>query len=58
MSYLELLPAMLSGHPQIFQMAVDGSVRKHTIINIIITGVLFGASNIIGVFLTDPALCR
>ena len=54
MSYLELLPAMLSGHPQIFQMAVDGSVRKHTIINIIITGVLFGASNIIGVFLTDP----
>ena len=54
MSYLELLPSMLSGHPRIFQMAVDGAVRKHTIINIIITGVLFGASNVIGVLLTEP----
>jgi hypothetical protein len=54
MSYLELLPSMVSGQPKLFQMAVDGTIRKHTIINIIITGIVFGISNIIGVIANDP----
>ncbi len=56
MSYLELWPAMLTGQPQIFQRAIDGTARKHAIINIVVTGILFGVSNIIGALTIDPTL--
>ncbi len=45
---------MLSGQPRIFQLAIDGRARKYTIINIVVTGIAFGMSNLIGVLATDP----
>jgi len=56
MSYRDLLPLMVAGKPQIFQMALDGTVRKYVMINVIITGILFGISNIFGALTIDPTL--
>ena len=56
MRYFDLLPAMISGHPDIFHLAVEGKARKHSLITIIITGILFGRSNIIGVLAAEPNL--
>lgn len=56
MSYLELWPSMVSGQPRIFQLALDGTARKHAMINIIVTGILFGISNVLGALTIDPTL--
>ena len=56
MSYLDLLPSMLSGQPRVFQLAIDGTARKHAMINIIVTGILFGISNVFGALTIDPTL--
>lgn len=56
MNYLEILPSMVAGREHIFQLAVEGKARKFTMINIIITGVLYGISNIFGALTLDPTL--
>lgn len=56
MSYLELWPSMVTGQPRVFQLAIDGTARKPAIINIIVTGIVFSISNIIGALTIDPTL--
>ncbi len=56
MSYIEIFPALISGKNTIFQLARDGKARNITLINITITGILFGLSNLIGTLRSTPDL--
>lgn len=56
MKYIELLPSLLVGRENIFQLAVDGKARKITLIHMVVLGVAFGVSNIFGALTLDPSL--
>ncbi len=49
MRYLDLLPALATGKDEVFRLALDGTARPIMLINIVILGILFGLSNLLGV---------
>lgn len=56
MSYIEHFPALLTGKARVFQLAGDGKARNIALINITITGILFGLSNLAGTLQTTTDL--
>ncbi len=49
MRYLDLFPALATGKEEVFRLALEGNARSIMLINIVILGVLFGLSNLLGV---------
>ncbi len=52
----EVYRGMLVGNKEIFQLALDGKARKFALLNIVIVGILYGLSNLLGTLKTTPDL--
>lgn len=49
-------PDALTGPPELFRLALDGKARGILMVNLTITGILFGLSNLYGVLQQSPEL--
>jgi hypothetical protein len=56
MSYIEIFPALITGKNNVFELARDGKARNIALLNITITGILFGLSNLAGTLKITPEL--
>lgn len=56
MSMAEVFRGMLVGSGDIFQLALKGKARKYVVTNIVILGILFGMSNLVGTLQITPDL--
>lgn len=52
----DVYKGMVVGNKDIFQLALDGKARKFALVNIVIVGILFGLSNLLGALKTTPDL--
>jgi hypothetical protein len=50
MSYLQIISGAARGEDAVFQRAVDRGARSYALLNIIILGILYGLSNLVGVY--------
>ena len=56
MNFGRLLPDLLTGPPELFQLALEGKARSVLMLNLTITGITFGLSNLYGTLLQAPDL--
>lgn len=52
----ELYRGMCVGDSAVFQLAVQGKVRKYALVNVCLLGIFFGVSNLLGALQTTPDL--
>ena len=56
MSFFRLLPKMITGPPELFELALEGKGRPVMMFNLTITGITFGLSNLYGTLQQTPDL--
>ena len=56
MNFIRLLPDLFTGPAELFELALEGKARSILMINLTITGVTFGLSNLYGTMLQTPDL--
>ncbi len=56
MTMAEVCRGMLVGSSDVFQLALNGKAKKYVIGNILVLGILFGLSNLLGTLSTTPDL--
>ena len=56
MSFFRLLPQLITGPPELFELALEGKGRIVMMINLTITGITFGLSNLYGTLQQTPDL--
>lgn len=56
MSFIRLLPQLITGPPELFELALEGKARLLMMANLTITGIAFGLSNLYGTLLQSPDL--
>ena len=56
MSFIRLLPQLITGPPELFELALEGKARLVMMANLTITGIAFGLSNLYGTLLQSPDL--
>lgn len=56
MNFIRLLPDLLTGPPALFELALEGKARSILMINLTITGIAFGLSNLYGTMTQAPDL--
>ncbi len=52
-TYLDLLPDLAAGRADIFRLAIEGRARSVMLINVVILGICFGLSNLVGIIGQD-----
>lgn len=56
MKMADIYKGMLVGNEDVFQLALDGKARKYALGNIVILGIIYGFSNLLGALKTTPEL--
>ena len=56
MSFFRLLPQMITGPPELFELALEGKARPVMMVNLTITGITFGLSILYGTLQQTPDL--
>ena len=56
MSFIRLLPQLITGPPELFELALEGKARHLMMISLTITGITYGLSNLYGTLLHTPDL--
>jgi len=56
MNFFTLLPSMITGTDELFELALAGKARNILMINLVIVGLTFGLSNLYGSLLQTPDL--
>ncbi len=56
MSFSRLLPQMITGPPELFDLALEGKARSVMMFNLTVTGITYGLSNLYGTLQLTPDL--
>lgn len=56
MSAIRLIPQLITGPPELFELALEGKARPVMMFNLTITGITFGLSNLYGTLQQTPDL--
>ena len=56
MSFTRLLPQLITGPPELFELALEGKARPLMMANLTITGITYGLSNLYGTLQHTPDL--